>query len=592
MTVNQKLSALRDHMNQHQIDAVIIPSSDPHISEYLASAWKDREWISGFTGSAGIVIVTQDKAGLWTDSRYFLQAEKELKDTEMVLHKLGNQFAPEHLDWLKSELPQNSKIAIDGFDFSKTQVENILSFFNNTNTTVETKFDIVSEIWTDRPIIGGSIVYEHDEKFVGNSRGQKLEMLRNEMAKSNLDYYLISALDEVAWTLNIRGQDVEYNPVVISYVVVTNETTLWFVGENRISNDLKQKLSNDKIEIKEYDDLIPYLNNLSATSKLLTDSTSVNYAVYKSINAEIIFKESPAKILKGAKTEDEVSHIKETMVIDGVALAQAFRWLEDALKTRTVGEYEFGQKIANCRSEQVNYAGESFGAIVGYNANGAIVHYHPTENDHANIKNEGVLLVDCGGQYFGGTTDITRTIALSPPTPQVKNHFTLVLKGHIALAEVIFPNGTCGSQLEVLARMYLWDNGLNYLHGTGHGIGYFLNVHEGPHGLAVPSTERGRIALSPGMIISNEPGYYLEGSYGIRIENVIVVRKHRQYENYLQFETISLYPIDLELADEKLLTSKEKAWINKYNEKCFQKISPFLSDDMRTWFRHKCKLLN
>ena len=592
MTVNQKLSALRDHMNLHQIDAVIIPSSDPHISEYLASAWKDREWISGFTGSAGIVIVTEDKAGLWTDSRYFLQAEKELKDTEMVLHKLGNQFAPEHLDWLKSELPQNSKVSIDGFDFSKNQVENILSFFKDTNTTVETKLDVVSEIWNDRPIIGGSIVYEHDEKFVGQTRGQKLEMLRNEMAKSNLDYYLISALDEVAWTLNIRGKDVEYNPVVISYVVVTNETTLWFVGENRISNELKQKLSNDKIEIKEYDDLIPFLNNLSATSKLMTDSTSVNYAVYKSINAEIILKESPAKILKGAKTEDEVSHIKETMVMDGVALAQAFRWLEDELKIRSVGEYEFGQKIANCRSEQENYAGESFGAIVGYNANGAIVHYHPTENDHANIKNEGVLLVDCGGQYFGGTTDITRTIALSPPTPQVKNHFTLVLKGHIALAEVIFPNGTCGSQLEVLARMYLWDNGLNYLHGTGHGIGYFLNVHEGPHGLAVPSTERGRIALSPGMIISNEPGYYLEGSYGIRIENVIVVRKHRQYENYLQFETISLYPIDLELADEKLLTSKEKAWINKYNEKCFQKISPFLSDDMKTWFRHKCKLLN
>ena len=270
MTVNQKLSALRDHMNLHQIDAVIIPSSDPHISEYLASAWKDREWISGFTGSAGIVIVTQDKAGLWTDSRYFLQAEKELKDTEMVLHKLGNQFAPEHLDWLKSELPQNSKVSIDGFDFSKNQVENILSFFKDTNTTVETKLDVVSEIWNDRPIIGGSIVYEHDEKFVGQTRGQKLEMLRNEMAKSNLDYYLISALDEVAWTLNIRGKDVEYNPVVISYVVVTNETTLWFVGENRISNELKQKLSNDKIEIKEYDDLIPYLNNLSATSKLLT----------------------------------------------------------------------------------------------------------------------------------------------------------------------------------------------------------------------------------------------------------------------------------------------------------------------------------
>lgn len=592
MTVNQKLSALRDHMIQHQIDAVIIPSSDPHISEYLAPAWKDREWLSGFTGSAGIVIVTQDKAGLWTDSRYFIQAEKELKETEIVLYKLGNQFAPEHLDWLKNELPQNGRIAIDGFDFSKTQVENLHAYFKNTNTSIETKIDIISEIWADRPLIGESVVYEHDEKFVGNSRKEKLEMLRNEMKKSDLDYYLISALDEVAWTLNIRGQDVEYNPVVISYVIISNENTLWFVGENRISEDLKRKLSEDNIEIKEYNDIIPYLNNLSATSKLLTDSTSVNYAVFKSINAEIIFRDSPAKILKGAKTEAEVNHLKETMVMDGVALAYAFRWLEDELKIRTVGEFEFGQKIANYRSQQENYAGESFGAIVGYNANGAIVHYHPTESDHATIKNEGVLLVDCGGQYVGGTTDITRTIALSPPTPQVKNHFTLVLKGHIALAEVIFPTGTCGSQLEVLARMYLWDNGLNYLHGTGHGIGYFLNVHEGPHGLAVPSTERGRITLSAGMIISNEPGYYLEGSYGIRIENVIVVRKHRQYENYLQFETISLFPIDLELADEKLLTSKEKAWINKYNEKCFQKISPHLSDDMKTWFRHKCKLLN
>ena len=592
MSINQKLSALREKMIHHEVDAVIIPSSDPHISEYIAATWKDREWISGFTGSAGIVIVTKDKAGLWTDSRYFIQAEKELKGTEIILYKLGNQFAPEHLDWLKNELPQNGKIAIDGFDFSKTQVENIQSFFKIENVTVETKFDIISEIWIDRPTIGGNEVYEHDEKFVGNTRKEKLQLLRDEMKKSNADYYLINALDEVAWTLNIRGKDVEYNPVVISYLVVTNEVAIWFVGENRINENLKQKFSEDGIEIRAYEDLIPYLNNLSATTKLLTESTSVNYTVYKSINAEVIFKDSPARILKGEKTESEVTHIKETMIGDGVALAYAFRWLEDELKTKSIGEYEFAKKIAEERAKIENYAGESFGAIIGYNANGAIVHYHPTEADHATIKNEGVLLVDCGGQYFGGTTDITRTVALSPPTPQVKHHFTLVLKGHIALAEVIFPKGTSGSQLEVLARQYMWDNGLNYLHGTGHGIGYFLNVHEGPHGLAVPTTDRGRTPLTPGMIISNEPGYYLEGSYGIRIENVVVVRKHRQHENYMQFETISLYPIDLELADEKLLTSKEKAWINKYNEKCFQKISPNLSDDMKTWFRHKCKLLN
>ncbi len=589
MEINQKLAALRNIMKRNSIDAIIVPSSDPHQSEYIADVWKDRKYISGFTGSSGVAIVTQSHAGLWTDSRYFLQAEIELIGSDFVLHKLQNQFAPEHIEWLLSNLPSNSNVAIDGEDFSKAQYDNIVSLLKPHGIAIDITHDLMSEIWTDRPSFPNSKAVEHDVTFVGQNRKQKIENLRSEIIKHSANYLLLSALDEIAWTLNLRGTDVIYNPVLISYCIVGLNEVILFVDEDKVS-EIKFILINDNVQILPYESIVSYLNKIDEKAKILVEANTINIKLYKAINGQILHIESPARISKGIKSQIEIDHYKKAMIADGVALAKAYKWLEDNIGKTTITEHSFAQKIANYRSEHQDYRGESFGAIVGYNGNGAIIHYNPSEENCSPILPHGILLVDCGGQYLGGTTDITRTIALSEPSVEAKKHNTLVLKGHLALSQVVFPKGSTGSTLDILARQFLWDNGLNYLHGTGHGVGYFLNVHEGPHGFAAPSTERGRTPLQEGMIITNEPGFYLTDQYGIRIENIMVVKPHT-FENFLEFESITLYPYDLKLVDEKALTPKEKVWINKYHNHVYEAISPFLDSATAEWFRYKCKLL-
>jgi Xaa-Pro aminopeptidase len=591
MTTNDKLASLRKEMLINNTDAVIIPSSDPHLSEYIAEHWKDREWISGFKGSSGVVIVTKDHAGLWTDSRYFLQAETELQGSNFTLHKLVNQFAPEHIEWLKENINVGGKISVDGQDFSKAQIDNIVNILKSKELIIDTSLDLVSAIWHDRPSLPNGKIFELSTDYTGKTRETKIEEIRLAMKKHEADTFVVTALDDIAWLMNLRCLgDIDFSPVFISYCVISTDKVTLFVDETKFDKELKEKLQNEDINIMSYQDILKFLNEIDPEKTVLVEQSIINAKLYKAINGRIINKDSPIRIAKGLKCQIEIDNYKKTMIVDGVALVKTYKWLEEHVGKQPISEYEFGEKIAHFRSEHSDYRGESFNPIVGYKENGAIVHYHAAENNSKQIKADGILLVDCGGQYLGGTTDITRTFALSDPTEAAKKHNTLVLKGHIAMSQVIFPKGTTGSSIDVLARQFLWDNGLNYLHGTGHGIGFFLNVHEGPHGFAAPSTERGRTPLESGMVITNEPGFYLEGHYGIRIENVMVVKESKM-NNFLEFETITLYPYDLKLVDEKALTPKEKAWINKYHNHVFDSISPYLDEAHKEWFRFRCKIL-
>jgi len=593
MTINDKIAALRSAMTAHQLDAYILPSGDPHQGEYVADHWKARQWISGFSGSAGIAVITQDHAGLWTDSRYFLQAEEELKGSGMALQKQGVAHAPEHISWLRENLPAGSKVGIDGKLFSVGQVRRLAKAFYEKNIELETGVDLVAELWKDRPPLPQNAVFEHEVSYAGLSRAQKLEAVRGKMGQA--DYYLISTLDDIAWLFNLRGSDVECNPVFYSYAVIGRAEAYLFIEESKLPEDLKTTLLPDGIFAKPYHQLESFLKELPANKSIFIDLVSTSNQVYSAIRKEQIIEGRNIVLqMKAIKNPVEIEHIKDAMLKDGVALTRLFRWLEDSLKNRAVPETEVAEKLAEFRRAQGDYHGESFDAIVGYNSNGAIVHYHAMQESCAHIQDKGILLLDSGGQYIDGTTDITRTIALGEPTEEQKRHFTLVLKGHIALATIKFPEGTSGAQLDTLARMFLWRDNLNYGHGTGHGVGFFLNVHEPPQGFAASSsTSRGTTAIEPGMFTSNEPGFYKTGEYGIRIENLVlcVEDAENDFGKFLKFETLTLFPIDLKLIDKSLVSEGEKSWLNAYHAEVFEKIAPLLDGEEVGWLKEKCKAL-
>jgi Xaa-Pro aminopeptidase len=587
--INSQLANFRHHMKLNHIDAYIIPSTDPHQSEYIADCWKDREWISGFTGSAGTVVITHTHAGLWTDSRYFLQGEIEIQNTEFQLHKLVHQFEPEYIDFIIDYLPEGSKVGLDAYDFSKATIDIFSKKLNQKNISLILDHDLVSEIWTDRPGYPSNKVFEHEESYVGLTRKQKINAAQTFLSDHSADYLLLSMLDEIAYLLNLRGSDVKYNPVCVSYVVVEKDKTHFFVDSKKLDHNIIAMLLNDNIHVHPYHYIIQFLNELDQNKLMIVDKNVINGKLFNAINAQTEHEPSPVRIAKGIKEEKEISFYKSCMIDDGASLAKAFYKLEQIVGKQEISEYGFAKIIAEARSTVKDYHGESFSAIIGYESNGAMMHYNPDENNSAMLKKEGVLLVDCGGQYKRGTTDITRTIALGRVTEEVKKHYTLVLKGHLALSAIKFPIGTSGTQLEAVARQFMWNEGLNYLHGTGHGVGYFLNVHEGPFGFAPPIVERGRVPFAKGMVITNEPGIYITGSHGIRIENIMVIVESA-HENFLEFESITLYPYDLDMINEYMLTSSEKSWINNYHKKVYELISPQLSEEQREWFYYKCKM--
>jgi len=591
MSVKDRIGSVKDALKKSRIDAYIISSSDPHQSEYVADHWKTREWVSGFTGSAGIVVITPDHAGLWTDSRYFLQAEFELKGSGMELHKQLVQGAPEYIDWLAKNLKPESTVAFDGKCFSVSQVESISRSLGGAGIKIDGDVDLADSLWKDRPALPVNQAYELPLNITGLSRRDKIESIRKEMREQAISNYLITTLDDLAWVFNIRSNDVEYNPVCIAYAIIGKDQTNLFVDQKKIDASLTARFQSEKINIQPYDKIVPFIKTLEEKDKLWMDSSTVSYWIANQLTADQkYFDRNIPKLQKAIKNPVECKNLRNAMIQDGVSLTKVFMWLDKKLDKRTVTEVELAEKIIEFRSEHQDYVGESFAAIVGYAANGAIIHYHPTSEHCAEIKKEGILLVDCGAQYKTGTTDITRTIALSKPSKHEKMQYTMVLRGHINLAKAKFVQGTKGIQLDILARLPLWQHGLNYGHGTGHGVGFFLNVHEPPQGFIAGLGERGTTIIEAGMLTSNEPGFYLEGSHGIRIENLVLAEENETtaFGKFLSFETVSLFPIQTRLIESKLMNDEEKKWFNKYHDLVYKSLAPHLNYHEIKWLKKQC----
>lgn len=590
MNINERLALLRSEMKKRNIDAYICPSSDPHNSEYVADLWKTREWISGFTGSAGIVVVTQNYAGLWTDSRYFLQGETETADSEFELNKVYNQFAPMHIDYLVDHMPNGSTIGFDGYCMPLGSVKSLLKQGQHKGFKIEADFDLFKDVWQDRPSIPTDKIFIHDVKYAGKSATERIAEIQEKMKTLGVRHHLVTTLDDIAWIFNIRGKDVESNPVAVAYALLGTDNACLYLDPEKLTEETRSYFQDQNITLKAYTDLVADLNKLNEQDTCLIDPHNCSYTLYKAINADILEGKTISRKLKALKNKTEIGHFKEAMIRDGRALTKAFIWLENTLKERAVTEFELSEKLGECRASQADYIGESFPPIVGYKGNGAIIHYRPYPDACHDIKNQGYLLCDSGGQYLDGTTDITRSFCFDTPSDEYKLHYTLVLQGMIRLTQAVFPKGTSGGQLDILARQPLWDRGLNYLHGTGHGVGFFLNVHEAPQGFAPGINDRAATVHEPGMVTSNEPGYYKEEHYGIRIENVILTVESDK-KGFLEHQTLTMFPIETKMIDQSILNEKEIGWLNRYHEEVYRRLSPGLSEEENKWLAEKCKAI-
>ncbi len=588
--IQNRIDSLRKAMREKGLSAYIIPGSDPHQSEYVADKWKGREWISGFTGSAGDIVITMDHAGLFTDSRYFIQAEQELSDSEFVLHRMG-AGAPGFFTWAWQQLGAGDKIGLDGQLFSDTQVRSFRKSCAGKGIALDIECDLLDLVWTDRPPLPDGEIFLHDPKYAGADRREKFAAIRRQMDESGAAVYLVTALDDIAWAFNIRGRDVEYNPVAIAFASVEKNKARLFIEPEKVPEAIRQQLKEDGVEIHSYDAFSSYVK--SAQGPIFYDPKKTNAYLAGQIDegVDVVTGDSFVMHLKAIKNETEQAWIRKVMVKDGIALTHAYKWLEDTLRERGVTEVEMAEQIARFRAEQDGYFGESFSAIIGFQGNGAIVHYRPMPDSCKTITAEGILLTDSGGQYVDGTTDITRTLALGPVSDTQKKHYTLVLKGHIGLATSTFPEGTTGAQLDMKAREHLWHHGLNFGHGTGHGVGFFLNVHEPPQGFVPNLSERGYTPQRAGHFSSNEPGYYVEGSHGIRIENLVICQPHPEHKGFLHLETVTLFPIDTALIDKALMTNDEIQWLNEYHKRVYEALSPGLDNAHKAWLANKCEAI-
>ena len=571
--IPERIAALREAMRQQKVDAYIIPSSDPHLSEYPADRWKSREWISGFTGSAGTIVVTADKAGLWTDSRYFLQAASQLEGSGIELYKLALPETPSITEFLLHELHAGQAVGLDGQTYSAAEASALANKLSRKEIKLDTSADLIEGIWKDRPAVPGNPIFEMPEALSGASVHEKLDLINNQLRSEGADCLILAALDEIAWTFNIRGTDVTYNPVVVSYAFVSEDESVLFIKPEKLTAEITEHLKKEGVTLAEYSMIQRYLSRLPENSRVFVDMNKTNVSLYDAIpgNCTIVEGISPANHLKSTKNETEIKGFQNAVVKDGVALTKFYIWLEKQMaEGAQVTEISAAEKLTALRAEQPQYIMDSFGTICGYAEHGAIVHYSATPETDATLKPEGLLLIDSGAQYLDGTTDITRTIALGEPTEQMKKDFTRVLKGTISLAKSKFPAGTRGSQIDILARKALWDSGINYLHGTGHGIGHCLNVHEGPQSIRM---EENPVTLKPGMVISDEPAMYRTGEYGIRTENMILVREDSETEfgKFLGFDTLTLCFIDTSLIIIPMLSVREHAWLNKYHQMVYDK---------------------
>ncbi len=578
-------------MRQQGLDAYIIPSSDPHMSEYVPDHWRIMAWLTGFTGSAGTVVITKDFAGVWTDSRYFIQAEEQLRGSGFSLVKLKIPHTPEWIGWLQEHLPAGSRAGYDGRLMSMLLHRRLFDELGKQNILTVPDVDLITHLWHDRPPFPAAPAFEHPVSFAGKSIREKLAVIRSRMKEMQADYTLLTALDDIAWTFNIRGKDILYNPVVLAWALAGKKEATLFIRPEKMPAKLKDKLQNEGVNLRDYDDFPAAVAAIPAGSTVHLAPSSINAHLYHHLSGAKQIVEDPSipARLKAVKDETESAHIRRAMIRDGVALTQFFHWLEQNIGKTLITELSAAGKLESFRAAQDYFMGPSFATISSFGPHGAVVHYTPSEESDAELQIPGIYLLDSGGQYLDGTTDITRTVALGEPTEQQKKDFTRVLKGTISLAMARFPEGTKGYHLDILARKPLWSAGLNYGHGTGHGVGYFLNVHEYPPSVSPRAANGPGAALEEGMVLSDEPGLYREGEYGIRTENLMQVVRDRQtpFGKFLRFETLTLCYIDQKLIAPSLLTKEERDWLNRYHEKVYRTLSPHLDDDLRKWLKDK-----
>ena len=586
--IKSRLAALRQEMEARQLSAFIVPSTDPHSGEYVPEHWESRKWISGFTGSAGTAVVTLNDAGLWTDSRYFIQAEEQLKGTGIRLFKDRLPETPSITDWLGEILEKGEKAGIDGWVNSRQETLRLRNDLEGKGLILETMTeDIFDTIWKDRPSLPKTPVFILDESYSGISCTEKLLCIQEAIHKNGASAIILSALDEIAWTLNLRGNDVHCNPVFISYLLISKESNTLYILEDKITEDVRAYLKKHQVGIKTYSSLAEDIKAFKENHQgILQISPLANEALYNlsSLHAPTFIAPSPVAMMKAVKNETEQAGFRKAMERDGVALVKFLRWLEEAVPTGNETELSIDKKLTQFRAEQAGFNGISFDTIAGYKEHAAIVHYEATPETDIPLKPEGLLLLDSGAQYLDGTTDITRTIALGPLTNEEKIDYTLVLKGHLQLQNAHFPAGTCGTQLDVLARSAMWKYGVNYLHGTGHGIGHFLCVHEGPHQIRMNHVPT---PLEPGMIVTDEPGIYKANRHGIRIENTLLVvpAQETEFGKFYRFEPLTLCPIDKKAIATDMLSDEELAWINNYHQLVYNRLSPLVSKDEEIWLK-------
>ena len=590
MTVNQRIEALREVMKREHLAAFIFPSTDPHQGEYVPDHWKGREFISGFNGSAGTAVATLTSAALWTDSRYFIAAEEQLRGTEFQLMKLKMPGTPTIAEWIGKECGAGTEVAVDGMVNSASFVKELIADLRQQGgITLRTNLDPLAQIWKDRPAIPENPVEIYPMKYAGDSCREKIAHIRKGLREKHADGMLMSALDDIAWTLNLRGTDVHCNPVFVSYLLISSRDVTLYINKVKLTPEVEAYLKAEGVGVAAYEDVAKGLKDYFEYNILL-DPDEVNYTLYKQVSREIVEAESPVKRMKTIKNPTEIAGFRSAMLKDGIAMVKFLRWLKPAVEAGGQTEITVSDKLESLRAEQPLYRDISFDTIAGYQAHGAIVHYEATPDTDVPLKPEGFLLLDSGTQYLDGTTDITRTIALGPLTEEQKRVYTLVLKGHIQIELCKFPSGASGTQLDILARQALWREGLNFMHGTGHGVGTYLNAHEGPHQIRMEYKPAPFVA---GMTVTDEPGIYLEGKFGVRIENTLLVTpyKETQFGQFLQFESLTLCPIDTTPIVKELLLDEEIAWLNQYHKRVFATLSPHLDDEEKEWLKQACKAI-
>lgn len=589
--IKQRIEKIRDLMKEKNIYAYIVPSSDYHQSEYVGDYFKSREFMSGFTGSAGTLIISMDEAGLWTDGRYFIQAENELKDSGIKLFKMGEEGVPTIEEYLLEKLPKNSTLGFDGRVMSVKEGQSLANKLAFKGINIEYKYDLVNDIWEDRCSLPTEKAFLLGVEYSGESFSDKLYRIRAVMKEKKATTHILASLDDIAWLFNIRGRDVKSNPVVLSYAVISIDSVYLFIDKNKIGEDIRAELSKENVQIKGYEEVYEFIKNIDENEVVLIDTSKVNYAIYSNIpsNVQKIEERNPSILFKSIKNEIELKNIRNSHIKDGVAFTKFMYWLKNNIGKIEITEISATQKLEEFRREQDKFIEPSFSTIAAYKDHAAMMHYSATEESNYKLEPRDLFLVDSGGQYFDGTTDITRTIALGPIPENVRKDFTNVVRGMIRLSKAKFLYGCRGYNLDILARGPLWEEGIDYKCGTGHGIGFVLNVHEGPNGFRWKVREDidDTCILEEGMVTTNEPGVYVENSHGIRIENEIVVRKaeKNEYGQFMDFEVITFAPIDLDAIDESIILKDEKVYLNNYHKQVYDKISPYLNEEEKQWLK-------